>query len=102
MVSSLEKLTMDLGTDEIKIVKSVSPRITAETGTNIYINVGYQFNPDDDITWATEQLYIVGVDRKTDFTVKGRYISVRFRTQDAATNWKLHNFHIDAAVSGSY
>jgi len=102
MVSSLEKRTMDLGSDSVKIVKSISPRITAATGTIVYIRVGYQFHPDDEIIWSTEQQYIVGVDRKSDFTVKGRYISVRFRTQDLATNWKLHSFFIDAAQSGQY
>ncbi len=102
MVSSLEKLTMDLGTDDIKIVKSVSPRITADIGTKVYISVGSQFNPDDVITWMPEVMYVVGIDRKSDIILKGRYISVKFRTQDLDANWRLHSFHIDAAVSGGY
>jgi len=93
---------VDLGNDSIKIVKSISPRITADVGTSVYINVGYQFNPDDNVTWSTEQQYIVGIDRKSDFVVKGRYISVRFRTQDLSTSWKLHSFDIEAAQSGEY
>lgn len=102
MTSSLEKLTMDLGNDSVKIVRSITPRITADVGTKVYIRVGSQMNPDDQITWGTEQLYTVGTDRKSDFMVKGRYISIKFRTQDPLTNWKIHGFIFDVAKSGQY
>ena len=103
MTSKLEKVTMDLGTpDMIKIVKSVTPRITASAGTKIYIRIGTQLNPDDDITWGSEQLYTVGTDREAFFTQKGRFISIRMRTQDIGANWKCHGFYIKAANSGRH
>jgi len=103
MPSQLEKVTMDLGDpDMIKMVKSVTPRITATAGTKIYIRIGTQFNPDDTISWGSEQLYTVGTDREAFFTQKGRFISIRMRTQDIGANWKCHGFYIKAAQSGKY
>jgi frataxin-like iron-binding protein CyaY len=103
MPSRLEKATMDLGDpDQIKIVKSITPRITASAGTKVYIRVGTQMAPDDDISWGNEQLYTVGTDREAFFTQKGRFISVRMRTQDTGANWKCHGFYIKAAQSGRY
>jgi frataxin-like iron-binding protein CyaY len=103
MPSRLEKATMDLGDpDQVKIVKSITPRITATAGTKIYIRVGTQMAPDDDISWGNEQLYTVGTDREAFFTQKGRFISVRMRTQDIGASWKCHGFYIKAAQSGRY
>ena len=103
MTSKLEKVTMDLGDpDTIKMVKSVTPIITADTGTKVYIRIGTQFTPDEDILWGTEQLYTVGTDREVFFTQKGRYISVRLRTQDIGANWKCHGFYMDVALTGKY
>ena len=103
MTSKLEKVTMDLGdTDLIKIVKSVTPRITANAGAKVYIRIGTQMNPDDNISWGTEQLYTVGTDREAYFTQKGRFISIRMRTQDIGANWQCHGFYIKAASSGKH
>ena len=101
--SRLEKATMDLGDPEsIKIVDAVVPRITAGNGTIVYIRVGTQFNPDDAIVWSSEQTYTVGTDREAHFHEKGRFISVRFRTDGIGVNWKLHGFYIKAKPSGRY
>lgn len=103
MLSRLEKATMDLGDpDHVKMIKSVTPRVTAEAGTVIYIRVGTQMAPDDPITWSTERAYTVGTDRETHFSVKGRFISVRMRTQDMNTSWKCHGFYIKAKRAGKH
>jgi len=103
MNTTLEKTSMDFGDpDSIKIIKTIRPRITANAGTSIYIRVGVQFNADDPIQWNTERLYTVGTDREAYFTCKGRYISVRFRTQDIDETWALHGFTIETALSGNY
>jgi len=103
MRSKLEKITMDLGyPDDIKMIKSVTPRITANDGTKIYMSVGTQFNPDDDVSWGSEFLYTVGTDREAFFTEKGRYISLRMRTQDVGVNWKCMGFYFKAAISGKH
>lgn len=103
MTSKLEKVTMDLGDpDTVKMVKSVTPRITATAGTKIYISIGTQFNPDDTVSWGSEVLYTVGTDREAHFTQKGRFISIRMRTQDTGVNWKCHGFYIKAANSGRH
>ena len=103
MSSRLEKATMDLGDpDRIKFIESVVPRITASNGTVVHIRVGVQFSPDDSISWSGEQTYIVGTDREAHFLEKGRFISVRFRTDGTAVNWKLHGFYLKGRESGRY
>ena len=101
--SRLEKATMDLGDpDSIKMVESVVPRITADSGVKIFIRIGTQYRPDDSINWSPEQTYTVGTDREAHFHEKGRFISVRFRTDGKGVNWKLHGFYIKAKESGKY
>jgi hypothetical protein len=103
MPSRLEKATMDMGDpDRIKMVKSVTPRITATAGTKVYIRIGTQFNPDDTIVWGSEVLYTVGTDREAHFTEQGRFISIRMRTQDIGANWKCHGFYIKTKPVGKY
>ena len=103
MTSKLEKTMIDLGDpDHVKIIKSVTPRITANVGTKVYIRLGYQMEPDDNVTWTDEVLYTVGTDREAHFTMTGRFISIRMRTQDAGDNWKCHGFYFKAKRSGKY
>ncbi len=101
--SRLEKATMDLGDPEsVKLVDAVVPRITANNGTIIHIRVGSQFNPDDSISWSPEQTYTVGTDREAHFSVKGRYISVRMRTDASGVAWKCHGFFLKVKNSGRH
>jgi len=100
MVSTLEKHSMDLDSDAVKLVDSIIPQITAEAGTVVYIRVGSQMLPDEHITWHDEQEYTVGTSRETFHLVKGRYISVRFRTSGLGVNWKLHSFRIRIKQAG--
>lgn len=100
MPSSLEKHSMGLDSDRIKMVDSIIPRITADVGTQLWIRIGTQMLPDDTITWHPEQEYIVGTDRDTHHLAKGRYISVRFRTDSAGLNWKLHGFRMKTKECG--
>jgi len=103
MASSLEKLSMDFGDPEnIKMIKSVRPRITADAGTKIYIRLGTQDHPDDQINWGNEVVYMVGTDREAYFTTKGRFISIRMRTQDTGVHWKCHGFAFDKIHCGKY
>jgi len=103
MPSLLEKTTMDLDQEDyVKVIKSITPRITAEAGTEVFISVGTQMHPDDSIVWGNEQLYTVGIDREVLFSQKGRYISVRLRTQGANLYWQFHGLTFKAALSGKY
>ena len=103
MPSKLEKLTMDLGNpDAIKIITSLTPRITGTTGTKVYIRIGVQLLADDVVSWSGEQVYTIGNDREVHFHEKGRFISVRMRTQDIGANWTCHGFYMKVAESGKY
>jgi len=46
--------------------------------------------------------YTVGADREAHVSAKGRYISVRMRTQDTNTSWKCHGFFFKGKVSGKH
>ena len=101
--SKLEKKSMDFEyPDKIKMVKSVTPRITGIAGTQVYIRIGTQMNADDSITWGTEQVYTIGTDREVFFTQKGRFISIRLRTQEVGDYWKCHGLYIKAALTSAY
>ncbi len=101
--SRLEKATMDLGDPDVfKYIDAVVPRITAANGTIIHIRVGTQDLPDDSISWSGEQTYTVGTDREAHFHEKGRFISVRMRTDGTGVNWKCHGFYLKGKPSGRY
>lgn len=103
MSSKLEKASMDLGDpDSVKVVDSIAPRITATNGTIIKISIGTQLTPDESIDWSPEATYTVGTDRQAHFSVKGRFISVRMRTDGTNVNWKCHGFYLKVKPSGRH
>jgi hypothetical protein len=102
MVSTLEKLSMDFGTMAVKIVKSITPKIEATAGTVINIRVGTQDRADDVIRYSPEVQFVVGTDREAHFLSKGRFISVRFRTDGLGSDWVMHGFSVELAEAGRY
>lgn len=91
MSSSLEKQSMDLGDmHRVKLVNKVVPQITAPNGTKVYIRLGVQMRPDESISWLQEVLFTVGEDDHVSVIGKGRYISIKLRTEDLNTSWKCH------------
>jgi hypothetical protein len=103
MATLLEKTSMDLGDPEsVKIINSVVPRITADAGTIIFIRIGTQLLPDESINWSSERQFVVGTDKEAHFHEKGRYVSVRMRTEGLGTKFVCHGFYIEAKESGKY
>lgn len=101
--TKLEKISMDFGDHEtIKFVSKIIPRITADTGVKIFIRVGTQQFADDTVFWHEEQTFCVGVDCEVSTLAKGRYISVRLRTQEVNVPWKFHGISFDIKESGRF
>ena len=101
--TKLEKLSMDFGDHEtIKFVSKIVPRITANTGVKVFIRVGTQQFADDVVFWHEEQTFCVGVDCEVSTLAKGRYISVRLRTQEVNVPWQFHGLSFDIKESGRF
>ncbi|MCG7387309.1 hypothetical protein [Pantoea sp. ACRSB] len=80
-----------------KMVKGIYPQISG-TGT-VFISVGVAENPYDAPAWSESVEFEVGVDRKADFRVSGRYISIRFEAF-SKEYWTLTSYGIDVTPRG--
>lgn len=73
---------------------------------NLYVQVGYRPTLDADLTWTTPKA--IQVQGNANFTAKinpggaGRYIRLRFYSQDADVQWRLSGYEIYARLGGTY
>ena len=81
-----------------KMVMGIYPQISG-TG-KVFISVGTAENPYDAPDWSESVEFTVGVDRKADFRVSGRYISIRFEAF-AKEYWTLTSYGIDIQTRGT-
>lgn len=80
--------------DNLKLVKGVYPRMSSSSAALVYVRVGGQMNATDPIDWGSEMPFTIGVDSKVDCLVKGRFLSLMFRSE-SDVNWELNSFDID-------
>lgn len=81
-----------------KLVTEVWPRIT---GGPIFVRVGAQETPEDEIEWQTPQPFDPTVDEKVDVCVQGKYIGVRFEAEGDSP-WELHGYDLEIEPIGRY
>lgn len=81
-----------------KMVRSVYPQI--QGSGLMYISIGTAENPYDSPNWTESQVFDISKDRKVDFRVTGRYISVRFESFDK-DYWTLTSYGIDIVPRGT-
>lgn len=78
----------------------------ASITSNVYIQVGTRTTLDEDIKWSAS--YPVNVQGNANFTAKvnpggsGRYVRLRFYSQDANIQWAVTSFEIYARAGGTY
>jgi len=66
-------------------VRRVTPYISGTIGSAVQVRVGTQVNDRyDDIQWSDWKDYTIGVTRKLDFRVTGRYMSLHIRSNENA------------------
>lgn len=80
-----------------KQIKAIYPQFQGSGVVNI--SVGIAENPYDAPRWSESVPFTIGSDRKADFRVTGRYISVRFEGFESAS-WTLMSYGIDGAPRG--
>lgn len=98
--SYVERVGLSLGVPEqIKLVKSIRPRIKGISGQTINIQVGFQNDPYDGPTWGPTMTHTIGQTVSNDCTVSGRYIAIRF-SNNSAYAWRLESFDMDVVTAG--
>lgn len=81
-----------------KMIRSVYPQIKGDGIVNI--SIGVSENPYDAPSWSNAVPFNIATDRKADFRVSGRYISIRFESF-GQENWNMTSFAIDAVQRGT-
>lgn len=99
-VSYVERVGLSFDAPEqIKLVKSIRPRIKGDSWQTITIQIGYQNDPFDGVTWVDSVVYTIGDTVSADCLVSGRYIAIRF-TNSTAASWRLDSYDIDVVPTG--
>lgn len=83
----------------MKEAQKLWPIIRGTPGTIISVYLGAQEATDDPIFWEGPFPYIIGTTVFCDFTVTGRYLAVRFESQDAEP-WELLSYDLDLEFVG--
>lgn len=83
--------------DVLKHVSKVRPRIIAQAGTTLNIEIGVQMGLDNPIDWGEVQTFVVGTTAELCMARNGRYISWRI-TGSGQDTWRLEA--IDFLVQG--
>lgn len=102
MKCSVERHYLDFDDAELdptsmKQVLAVYPQATGSGTLNVII--GVSDSPYELPTWSRPQRFDMKRDRKVDFRVTGRYISIRFESMDNS-KWKLMGYALDVQPRG--
>jgi len=93
-----ERASWDFGTNTIKFVKKLWPRIIASG--EVTIKLGTQFNKNDGISW-TSYTFDPSTDEYIDTLIKGRFISFRIESS-ANVEWKMAEIDFEVIETGHY
>ncbi len=85
----------------IKQVNEVWPELTQQAGAGVDIYVGGQDTLNDPIAFQGPFTFVPGTDDKIDCDVTGRYISIRFESNDQSL-WKLDSYALNIERLGKY
>jgi hypothetical protein len=81
----------------VKFVRSIFPKISAQTPIDIIIRVGAQDHPSEAVRWSPPQTFNTGTDVKLDVEVTGKYLAVRFE-ETSMYPWELSGYALDLDV----
>lgn len=84
-----------------KLLTEIQCRIEAPVGTRVDIYAGAHEDVNEGVTWQGPLPFIVGVDKKVNPYIAGRYLAVKFQTSADAL-WKLHEYSLEVKVVGKY
>ncbi len=85
-----------------KIISEVVPMLDAQSLTNtLMVQVGSRQSLNQDINWSLPVPFNIGVDIKCDFRKAGKYIRLRFSTNQINTPWALLGYKINYDIGSS-
>ncbi|QDP52901.1 MAG: hypothetical protein Unbinned4512contig1001_39 [Prokaryotic dsDNA virus sp.] len=84
-----------LGTanNNIKQINGIMPQMKGEG--NVVISVGFSNTPTDSTTWSQIKTYNLQSDHKIDVRISGRYLALRFESNENTNYWTLSGLDID-------
>lgn len=98
----IERRGLTLGADDrLKLVRGVRPRITGTVGQIVNIQVGASDDPYADPVYGPTMQHIIGETLHDDCYISGRYIAVRFSTNNSFV-WRLDSYDLDVVDDGEY
>ncbi len=98
----LERRGLSFGAPEqIKLVRSIRPRISGNVGQTVLVKVGSSADPFTEPTWGPTMTHTIGSTVSNDCLVSGRYIAIRMET-GTAYQWRLDSFDVDLESGGSW
>lgn len=93
-------LTFD-NPDQVKLLRSVVPRIDGVSGQTIYIQAGGALDAEGSYSWGTPVAYTIGTTRQASVMASGRFLAVRVYST-AGYNWRIRSMDLDVANMGAY
>lgn len=100
--STVERTGIDLGAPEVrKLATAIWPRIDADTGVALAIQVGASENAETSPTWAAAQTFTVGTTNKIDALSAGRYLSYRIEGSTASA-WRVRSLSVEYRTLGMF
>jgi hypothetical protein len=83
----------------VKFIRGLYPVFEGEEGTSVNVSIGVQDQLKNPVEWEGPYPFAIGVDQFEDYQSSGRYISIRYET-DQLADWKLQGYDIDLEILG--
>ncbi len=80
-----------------EIFPSVKPQ---SADTQLLIQVGTRESLHQQIEWSNPMAYTIGVDEKADFLSNGKYVRLRFYTNQLDAEWILDGYYLNYTLGG--
>lgn len=87
--------------DQVKMVRSVTPRIDGASGGVVYIQVGGSMDPEGEYSWSDPVRYTIGTTRKADCFATGRFLAYRIYSTSGLW-WRVRSLDLDIVAMGAY
>lgn len=84
-----------------KNITEVFPSLKPQAAdTQLLVQVGTRDSLHQQLTWSAPVAYTIGVDEKVDFLESGKYVRLRFYTNQLDAEWILDGFYINYTLGG--
>lgn len=87
--------------DQVKMIRSITPRVDGSSGTMLYMQVGGAMDAEGDYTWSDPVPYTIGTTRKADAFATGRFLAYRIYA-GAGLGWRVRSIDLDVVPQGMY